>query len=137
MTFTRTTDSVQLEPDLVFGPYQHEREVRNFVVPLLESSNVRVVYSPTGLRTGTLMLLLSSYADAIAAAEFFAVASSFNFDGPMIDGGYIISDGMVVWDGVIDDTFDMRFIAHGGSLRVVQNDPAWELHVPFHELIEA
>lgn len=134
--FTRTSDAATLAPLFVFGPYENEREVRTAVVPLAESSNVRVTYNYVGLRTGTLMMLFDSYADATAGATFFAARSTYNFDGPTVGGGYTIVDGMVVWEGVVDDTFDLRFVVSGNGMRVVQNTPKWELHVPFHELVE-
>jgi hypothetical protein len=117
MTFTRTSDSATLDPLFVFGPYENEREVRTAVVPLAESSNVRVTYNYVGLRTGTFMMLFDSYAAATAGATFFSSRSSYSFDST-------------------DDTFDMLFVVFGGGLRVVQNAPKWELHVPYHELVE-
>lgn len=136
MTFTRTADAATLTPLFVFGPYQNDREARTVVVPLMESSNVRVSYNYVGLRTGELMMLFDSYAEAVTGAAFFEARSTYNFDGPTIGGGYVIVDGMVVFEGEIDNTFDLRFVVAGGSLRIVQNAPKWELHVPFHELVE-
>lgn len=136
MTFVRTTDLAEYTPVLVFGPYENARESRNVAVPLMESSNVRVVYNYTSLRTGTLNLLVERYADAVEAANFFAAQSSFNFNGPYACGGYVIEDGMVVTVGEVDETFDLRFFVAGGAIEITQADPMWEVRVPFHELIE-
>lgn len=136
MTFTRVSDAETLTPLLVFGPYENERTVRTAVVPLAESANVRIVYNHVGLRTGEFMLLFDSYWDALVGSDFFTARSTYNFDGPTIPGGYEIVDGMVVYTAEVDSTFDLRFVVHGSGIRIVQNDPKWELRIPFHELVE-
>lgn len=135
MTFTRSTDSATLTPLIVFGPYENSYEVRNIARPLLQSSSVRVTYVPQGPRDGKLMLLFASYANAVAAAGYFAPAASFTFNGPVVTTtGYTIVNNVVLPVGDIDDTFDMTFIVTGGTVDIEQNE-LWEVSVPFKELL--
>jgi hypothetical protein len=136
MTFTRTTDSATLTPIMVFGPYANAVESRNVVRPLLQSSSVRVTYIPQTLRTGELQLLLASYADAVSGIAYFGEASSYQFNGPVTDTtGYSIVGNVIVWNGAIDDTFDLLFAVADGQFRIDQAEAdMWTLTVPFKEI---
>jgi hypothetical protein len=116
MSFTRVTGSVALSPTpvAVFGPLEVEREIRNVAQELLHSSTARSSFIPAANRSGTWQLLYASHANAKTAMDFFTVASFYTYD-------------------VSDASLDTRFIVIG-NLSITQNDPMWELSVPFKEI---
>lgn len=117
MTFTRLSDSAALSPApiVVFGPFEVERPVNNITRRLLHSSVKRGTFVPADDRVGTFQLLYATHADAKTAATFFAAESLFTYD-------------------VADASLDTRFMVTGGSLRIAQNEPNWELTVPYEEM---
>lgn len=117
MTFTRLSTSTALSPApvIVFGPFASEREVRNIARELLHDSATRSTFVPAGPRQGEFRLLYNSHAEAKTALTFFASASLYTYN-------------------VADASLDTRFIVWGGNLRVIQNNPKWELIVPYKEI---
>lgn len=137
MTFTRLTDDATLEPLLVFGPFQTERDSRNIATPLLHSSAMRVTYSAMTHRTGEFQLLFETFSEAKAGVEFFAAQSEYTFDGPeeTVGGGLEVVDGYVVeTDPTPDPSFDLRFVVVGVP-RISQNG-LWEVYLPYAEVPE-
>jgi hypothetical protein len=116
MSFTRVTGSVALSPTpvAVFGPLEVERAVRNVAQDLLHSATTRSTFIATSNRNGTWRLLYASHANAKTAMDFFAVGSFYTYD-------------------VSDASLDTRFIVIG-NMSITQNDPMWELAVPFKEI---
>lgn len=142
MNFTRINDAAALEPVMVFGPFEQERESRNIVRRLMQSGSVRVTYVPAGHRSGEFQLLFESYADAADAAGFFAVASLFQFNGPTDDdtaGAYTVVDGLIVLTVTAADSgYSLLFAVDAGSIGITQNNDVdmWELRVPYQEVPE-
>jgi hypothetical protein len=102
---------------------------------LAESSGVVTTWRPVRNRRGEFLLLWDRYVDAYSASSWFGEESNYLFNGPALDPGYVIVDGMVVWsDGGPDTDFAFEFIPTG-DLHIAQ-EPAgkWSLRVPFHEV---
>lgn len=126
-----------LNPIMVFGPYVNEWEARTQSRSLLESTETRSVFIPPGARTGTFMMLFSTYAEASDAGVWFGSVGHYIFTGPEETGtgGYTIVDGYIVEiPATIDHSFDLDFVVTGGSIRLEQTEASvWQLTVPWRE----
>lgn len=136
MSFQRVSDDAVLEPVLVFGPFEQERESRNVVTPLMESDETTVAYFPAVRRGGEFQTLFATYQAAHEACDYFTVASLFDFSGPATTAGeYIVSAGRIILSaGEADPAFSLRFAVAAGGLRVTQNEDLWELRIPYREV---
>lgn len=137
MSFQRVSDAAVLEPVLVFGPFEQERESRNVVTPLLESDATTVAYFPAVRRGGEFQTLFATYQAAHEARDYFTVPSLYDFFGPATTPGeYIVSGGRIVLSsGFADPSFSLRFAVASGALTVTQNAAdVWELRVPYREV---
>lgn len=138
---TSPTAAETLTPEIVFGPFESERETRNIARELLHSRDVRVTYVPNANRTGEFQCLFETHAEAKAAASWFSEDSLYYFGGPEVttDEGWEIVDDIIIETAqttVADESFAMTFLIWGGGLRVTQNEPMWELRVPYKEIVD-
>ena len=91
-----TDGTTTILPVLVDG-YAASRESRTILHPIIGSAETAVSLQPAALRSGTLQLLFTTLADAVAAADALAVATVWTLtddDQASIGMMFVVTDAI-------------------------------------------